>query len=119
MPIFERQGINLHIEPHPYFTRDGLDLTLKLPITFREAYSGATVSVPTPTGTVQLKVPARAQNGSKLRLRGKGVTRGQNSGDMYVELQVRVPDSADETLASSLSDSDKLYTKPLREEIRL
>jgi molecular chaperone DnaJ len=111
--------IRTEVEPHAYFTRDGLDLTLKLPITFREAYSGASVSVPTPTGAVQLKVPALAQNGRKLRLRGKGVTRGQNTGDMYVELQVRVPDSADEALESSLRESDKLYTKPLREEIQL
>ena len=111
--------IRTEVEPHAYFTRDGLDLTLRLPITFREAYSGASVSVPTPTGNVQLKVPPRAQNGSKLRLRGKGVSRGSNSGDLYVELQVRVPDAAAEALESALRDSDALYTKPVREEIRL
>jgi molecular chaperone DnaJ len=111
--------IRTQVEPHPYFERDGLDLTLRLPITFHEAYSGASVSVPTPTGAVQMKVPPRAQNGSKLRLRGKGVTRGSDTGDLYVELQVRVPDEADASLEQALSESDKLYSKPLREEIRL
>jgi DnaJ-class molecular chaperone len=61
----------------------------------------------------------RAQSGSKLRLRGKGVTRGSSTGDLYVELEVRVPDRVDEALENALRDSDKLYTKPLREEIRL
>jgi len=111
--------IRTEVEPHPYFTRSGLDLSLKLPITFREAYSGATVSVPTPSGAVQMKVPPRAQSGSKLRLRGKGVTRGANTGDLYVELQVQVPDRADEALETALRESDALYAKNPREEIRL
>jgi molecular chaperone DnaJ len=111
--------IRTEVEPHPYFTRSGLDLSLKLPITFREAYSGASVSVPTPSGPVQMKVPPRAQSGSKLRLRGKGVTRGPNSGDLYVELQVQAPDRADEALENALRESDALYSKNPREEIRL
>jgi molecular chaperone DnaJ len=111
--------IRTQVEPHPYFTRSGLDLNLKLPITFREAYSGATVSVPTPAGIVQMKIPPRAQSGSKLRLRGKGVTRGSNTGDLYVELQIQTPDRADEPLESALRESDALYSKNLREEVRL
>jgi DnaJ-class molecular chaperone len=111
--------IRTQVEPHPFFTRDGLDLSLRLPVTVNEAYNGALVPVPTPSGVVQLKVPARSQSGSKLRLRGKGVTRGKTTGDLYVELQVRVPDRADDALEAALRDSDKLYTKPLREEIRL
>jgi DnaJ-class molecular chaperone len=64
-------------------------------------------------------VPPRAQSGSKLRLRGKGVTRGPNTGDLYVELQVQAPDRADEALEQALRESDALYTKNPREEIRL
>jgi molecular chaperone DnaJ len=111
--------IRTEVEPHPFFTRDGLDLTLQLPITLREAYSGATVPVPTPSGTVQMKVPPHAQSGRKMRLRGKGVTRGSNTGDLYVELKVQVPDKEDEALETALRESDNLYSKPLREEIRL
>jgi molecular chaperone DnaJ len=111
--------IRTEVEPHPYFTRDGLDLMLKVPITYREAFSGATVAVPTPAGIVQMKVPAHAQGGRKLRLRGKGVTRGPDTGDLYVELQVQVPDRSDEALENALRESDALYTKNPREEIRL
>lgn len=111
--------IRTEVEPHPYFTRTGLDLHLKVPITFREAYSGATIAVPTPAGAVHMKVPARAQSGSKLRLRGKGVTRGDNTGDLYVELQVRAPDRADGALETALRESDALYSKNVREEIQL
>lgn len=111
--------IHTRVAPHPFFTRDGLDLTLKLPITLNEAYSGASVSVPTPSGDVQVKIPARAQSGSTLRVRGKGVTRGANTGDLYLELQVRVPDQPDESVERVLKDAERLYSKPLRQEIRL
>ena len=111
--------IRTEVESHPYFRRDGLDLTLTLPITLHEAYAGATISVPTPTGPVQTKIPPHAQSGTKLRLRGKGVTRGTSVGDLFLELSVRVPEAADEALAGALRETDKLYTKPVREEIRL
>jgi molecular chaperone DnaJ len=111
--------IRTQVEAHPHFTREGLDLTLKLPITFAEAYNGAAISVPTASGSVQMKVPPRSQTGSKLRLRGKGVTRGSSTGDLYVELSIRAPDVEDEQLANTLRESDKLYSRGLREEIRL
>jgi molecular chaperone DnaJ len=111
--------IHTRVSPHPFFQRDGLDLTLKLPITLREAYSGASVSVPTPSGSVQVKVPPRARSGSTLRVRGKGVARGGTAGDLYLELQIQVPDVVEPALESALADTDRLYSKPLREEIRL
>lgn len=111
--------IRTEVEPHPHFTRDGLDLHLTLPITFNEAYNGASISVPTLAGAVQMKVPPRAQSGNKLRLRGKGVKRGESIGDLYVELSVRAPDVVNEELATALRESDNLYTHSLREEITL
>jgi molecular chaperone DnaJ len=111
--------IRTEVEPHPHFTRDGLDLTLTLPITIHEAYSGATLSVPTPTGPVQTKIPPRSQSGNKLRLRGKGVTRGSSVGDLYLALSVRVPEAANDALERALRETETLYTKPVREEIRL
>lgn len=111
--------IRTRVSSHPHFSRDGLDLLLKLPITLNEAYNGASISVPTLTGSVQMKVPPRSQTGSKLRLRGKGVARGNEVGDLYVELAVHVPDVESAALASAVRDSDALYKRPLREEIRL
>lgn len=111
--------IETHVRPHPCFRRDGLDLLLKLPITIDEAYSGATVDVPTPDGVVALKVPPRAQSGQKLRLRGKGIKKDGATGDLFVELQVRVPDGEDARFAEAARSARGLYTHPVREGIRL
>jgi curved DNA-binding protein len=111
--------IRTRVRPHPHFKREGLDLHLRLPVTVEEAYLGATVDVPTPDGPVRLKVPARSQPGTKLRLAGKGVERKDRRGDMYVELDVRVPDVEDAKLADALADTGRLYRHPVREGIHL
>jgi DnaJ-class molecular chaperone len=111
--------IETRVQPHPHFRREGLDLFLTLPVTVAEAYSGASVSIPTLDGTVQLKIPPRSQTGSKLRLRGKGVARKDERGDLMVELSVRLPDQADEAFATAAAAASALYSEPVREEIRL
>lgn len=107
------------LRPHPHLRREGLDLYMRLPVTVNEAYNGASVDVPTFEGPVKLKVPPRTQQGAKLRLRGKGVPRKDERGDMIVELDVRLPDKADDTLADALKSTDALYGKPVREGIVL
>jgi len=107
------------VKPHPYFRRDKLDLYLTLPVTLSEAYSGTSLAVPTPTGPVQMKVPPHSQQGARMRLKGKGVKRGQEQGDLYVELEVKLPEQPDEALAKALEASDALYHQPLREGISL
>ncbi len=107
------------VRPHPLVRREGLDLYFTLPITLSEAYSGASISVPTFEGAVVLKIPPRTQQNAKLRLRGKGVARKDERGDMFVEVDVRMPDRADEVFAEQLRAADKLYTKPLREGLAL
>ncbi|PWJ55855.1 molecular chaperone DnaJ [Quadrisphaera granulorum] len=88
--------ITVHVEPHPVFTRDGDDLRLTLPITFDEAALGAEVTAPTlDGGTVRLKVPAGTPSGRTLRVKGRGVRRGDNSGDLLVTTQVVVPQRLD------------------------
>ncbi|MFO0673077.1 MAG: DnaJ C-terminal domain-containing protein [Polyangiaceae bacterium] len=82
----------VHVEKHPYFRREGLDLHLELPITLAEAWNGAKITVPTPDGPVKLSVPAGAQSGTTVRLRGKGVTRkSKEPGDLYVRFLVQLP----------------------------
>lgn len=106
--------IETSVRPHPRLRRDVLDLYLTLPVTIEEAYNGATVEVPTFDGPVMLKVPARSQTGAKLRLRGKGIPRKDRRGDLYVELDVRMPDQADDALAEALRASGRLYSTPVR-----
>jgi DnaJ-class molecular chaperone len=111
--------IETEVRPHPVLRRDGLDLYLTLPVTLDEAYNGASVDVPTFDGTVVLRIPPRSQNHARLRLRGKGIERKGTRGDLFVELDVRMPDRADDALAAALKAAAAAYTRPVREELVL
>src|SRR5690606_20325248 len=89
------------VRPHPRIERKGLDLVMPLPVTLAEAYNGAEIEIPTFEGRVKLRVPPRSQSGSLLRLRGKGIARGDRKGDFYVRLEVRLPEKRDEALAEA------------------
>lgn len=91
--------IEVHVRPHAFFTRDGDDIRLDLPITLREAVLGGKVNVPTPKGPVTMAVPANASSGKVLRLKGRGAPkRGGGEGDLYVTLRVVLPDAPDAEL---------------------
>jgi molecular chaperone DnaJ len=108
------------IRPHPLLTRSGKDLSMELPITIGEAVRGATVEVPTPLGKLNVKIPAGAQSGQQLRLKGKGVSaHGQSSaGDLYLRLMVRVP--KDNNIADEVIETiDRAYAEDVRKDLRL
>lgn len=86
--------------PHPHFRPDGKDIFLELPVTPWEAALGASTAVPTLGGTVTLKVPAGAQTGTKLRLKGRGLP-GNRPGDQFVTLKIVTP-KADDAESRSL-----------------
>ena len=70
-----------------------------MPISLREAVLGTHIDVPTPAGRVRLTVPKRANTGTRLRLRGKGVLRSNGSrGDEFVILKVVLPNDPDPEL---------------------
>ncbi|MBM4366983.1 MAG: J domain-containing protein [Deltaproteobacteria bacterium] len=107
--------IRTRVRPHPVFRREGLDLVLDLPVTLSEAYNGATVDVPTPGGPVKMKIPPRTQSGTRLRLRGKGVARGGQVGDLFAVAWLRLPEAEDRALGEALRAADALYARPPRE----
>ena len=80
---------------------------MDVPITVGEALRGASIDVPTPGGTIKVKVPAGAQSGQQLRIKGKGVAaHGQTpAGDLYLRLMIRVPKEklAQETIAKTIT----------------
>lgn len=82
--------LEVHIRPHRYFQLDGRDVTLTLPVAPWEAALGASVTVPTLGGSVDMRIPAGSQSGSRLRLRGRGLP-GHSAGDQYVVLKVVLP----------------------------
>ena len=92
--------IQVAVAAHPYYTRDGRDLRMDLPVTLQEAVLGGKVPVPTLTGPVSLSVPPGSNTGSTLRLKGKGIAANgaDPAGDLYVKLVVTLPDKPDEAL---------------------
>jgi DnaJ-class molecular chaperone len=92
--------IELAVEPHAFFVRDGMDIRLDLPITLKEAVEGASVTVPTVHGNVSLKIPAGSGSDKVMRLRGKGVPGKTESdtGDQYIRLIVVLPEKPDAAL---------------------
>ena len=89
--------VTTRIEPHPFFTRKGVDLHLEAPISVSEAVLGTTLEVPTLEGRATVGVPPATSSGQKLRLRGKGVPqRSGERGDLYIQVKVVVPKSIDD-----------------------
>lgn len=76
------------------FERDGSDLYVDVPVNLSTAVLGGEARVPTMTGDVNLKIPAGAQNGQKIRLRGKGMPslkKSDEHGDLFARINVRLP----------------------------
>jgi DnaJ-class molecular chaperone len=90
--------VEISVAPHPVFTREGNDVVVEVPITFDEAVLGGKVEVPTTTGRVAVTVPAGANTGQILRLKGKGVKTKGGTGDQLVKLSVVLPDRVDDDL---------------------
>lgn len=87
--------IEISIRPHELFERNGYDITCVVPIPFTTAALGGTVEVPTVSGKAELKISPGTQNGTRLRMRDKGIPhlQGRGRGDEYVEIIVEVPTS--------------------------
>jgi len=85
--------LEVEFRPKTSYRVEGADVYLKLPLSPWEAALGASIKVPTPSGTIDLKIPADSQAGKKLRLKGRGIP-AKKAGDLYLELQIVLP-SAD------------------------
>jgi molecular chaperone DnaJ len=85
--------VEIRLNPHKLFAREGSDLSCEVPISFRTATLGGEVELPTLDGNVSLKVPAGTQSGKVFRLRGKGVptVRDPRNGDLFARVAVETP----------------------------
>jgi DnaJ-class molecular chaperone len=84
--------IEIAIEPHPVYSRDGQTLRMELPVSLREAVLGGPVEIAGPRGALRLQIPPHSDTGTELRVRGRGVPahNGLPEGDLYVRLRVMV-----------------------------
>ena len=96
--------VEISVEGHDEFERDGDDLRHRMAISFPQAVFGDTVEVPTLDGTVEMDVPAGTQSGETFRLRSKGMPRlqGRGYGDLYVKVQVVTPEHLNEEQREAL-----------------
>ena len=84
--------VTVEIEPHRFFSRDGNNIRLTLPVTLKEAVLGAKIKVPTPEGNVMVTVPKGTSSGKVLRLKGRGFTaKDGKRADQLVTVEIDVP----------------------------
>jgi molecular chaperone DnaJ len=105
----------VHVARHPVYGRKGDNLTLTVPVTFPEAALGTELKVPTLDGSVTLRVPPGTPSGRTLRVRGKGVARGDRAaGDLLVTIDVVVPQKLNDAARQALA----AYTAAMPENPR-
>ena len=115
--------VHLTVAPHPYFRRFGKDLEIRVPVTLSEAMLGASIEIPTPNGKVQLKIPPGSSSGRRLRVRGQGgLSEIGPPGDLYVELQVKLPDVGEaeqgsDELQQAVQAIERLYRESPRTQL--
>jgi molecular chaperone DnaJ len=113
--------IIIRVRPHPLLERRGDDLYLDVPVTVGEAMLGASITVPTPDGSVRVKVPAGSQSGKLLRIRKHGVPelKGTGRGDLYMRVMVHVPEKDGDGIREALGAIESAYGQDLRKDLRL
>jgi DnaJ-class molecular chaperone len=109
----------VHVQPHLYYQRRGNNLLVRVPVTLGEAVAGAKIDVPTPHGTVSLHIPPGTSSGTKLRVKGHGVTpKNLPAGDLLAEVQIMLPKSLSSADRDALKEIDAKYKQEPRKELR-
>jgi molecular chaperone DnaJ len=111
--------LNVRVEAHPLFKREGDDLHLALPIGIHEAALGAKIDVPSIDGPARLRVPPGTQSGQRLRVRERGVPslRGGRRGDLVVEVRLTLPRLLDERSKELLREFGRLNNADVRSDL--
>ena len=86
----------VRVAPHRYFTRDGADLRVSVPITIAEAALGGAVTVPTLGGAVAIRIPPGTSSGRTFRIRGRGIPAASGAGDLLAKIDVVIPTALNE-----------------------
>ena len=97
--------VAVSVIPHPVFTRKGENIHVTVPVTFSEAALGADIPVPTIEGDeVKVRIAPGTPNGKTFRVKGRGIKKGVNAGDLMVSIEVQVPQRVDGNAKKALED---------------
>jgi DnaJ-class molecular chaperone len=111
--------VTVRVAPHPSFSRRGKHLYVRVPVSLLEAAAGAKVDVPTPQGTVTLRVPPNTSSGTKLRIKGHGVVVGDGPrGDLFAEIQIVLPAEVDAASLDEIKQLDARWQLQPRHDLR-
>lgn len=112
--------LEIHVREHDSYWLEGRDLHVELPVTVGEAYRGAKVPMPTPSGEIAVKIPAHTRSGAMLRLRGKGVpaTKSKPASDLIVHVLVMLPEVENADVEGAVDTMEKAYSTNVREKLR-
>ena len=112
-------NVKLRIKDHPLLRRNGLHLEMDLPITVGEGILGGQIRVPTVLGDINVRVPPGSSNGTRLRLKGRGV-QTTPPGDLFLILRPHLPKvSLNDELKEAVQQIEESYTESIRGDIRL
>ena len=92
---------------------------MRVPVTLGEAVGGAKIDLPTPRGTVTLSVPPGTSSGTKLRVKGHGVTpKNGSAGDLLAEIQIVLPKQLSDADRQTIRQIDQRYSQDPRKDLR-
>ena len=111
--------VAVDVAPSPLFERRGADLVLDVPVTYAEAALGASVQIPTPDGSIALKVPAGTESGKLLRVKGRGAPhlKGNGRGDLLARVKVTIPKKLTKAEREALEEYRKVSREDPRERV--
>ena len=109
----------VRVDRHGVFGRKGRNLTLSVPVSYPEAALGTTLTVPTLTEPVTLRVPAGTPSGRTFRVKGRGVPAGKKSstGDLLVSVEVEIPDTLTDEQRAAVEALAAVVEPPARDAL--
>lgn len=107
----------VEIEMSKFFKYDGLNATCEVPITVCEAVLGSVISVPTPKGEVSMKIPANTSSGQKFRLANQGLSDDNKTGDLIVNVFIKIPNDLTEEEKKLYEQLQKTDRKDIRKNL--
>lgn len=110
--------LTVRVQPHPFFERRDNNLYVKVPVTLKEAAMGAVVDIPSPRGTIALRIPPGTSSGKKLRVKGYGVEPSKGpAGDLYAEIQIVLPENLGEEGRQAVESLERAYRRSPRTQL--